>query len=130
MVHNYYNLFYYYGKTGQLEEKYDAIDSCIFYALKGNSGFDMAIKALDDKTEYLFNKGEYSLCSKDAKLGEKIIQKYCHDKDSIKYIVFFVNKQANALYFSKNYSGAEKLLKSRIPQFEQTGNSNQLYAFL
>ena len=129
LVHDYYNLFYYYNVSGQMENKYAAIDSCIVYALKGNTGFDRVIPALTDKINYLFNKGEYSLCNKDAKLGVDIIQKYYHSKDSIEYIVLFVIKQAHCLYFSRDFSGAEKLIESKISQFKQTGNSNQLYAF-
>ena len=126
LVQDYYNLYYYYGKTAQLREKYDAIDSCIAYFMKGTSEFKKILYPLYDKTEYLFNKGEYSLCSKDAELGEEIIQKYFHVKDSIEYIVFFVTYRANALYLSKNISLAEELLESKILQFEQTGNRKQL----
>lgn len=129
LANNYYNLFGYYDALGQTKKKYEVIDSCIAYSIKGNSGFDMTIAALADKTEYLFNKGEYSLCSKNAKLGEDITQKYYHGLDSIQYIVFFVDKQANALYFSKDVLVAEKLLETRILQFKQAGNGKQLYTF-
>ncbi len=129
LVDNYYNLHFHYNEIEQTEQKYDAIDSCIAYAIKGSVGFDKVIAPLDDKTEYLFNKGEYSSCSKVAKLGEEIIQKYFHGKDSIEYIVEFVARQANALYFSGNIYEAEKILESKILQFKQTGNDKQLYAF-
>src|ERR1022692_1832011 len=65
LVRNYSNLFYFYSASGQLKQKYDAIDSCLAYALKGGNGFDMVIGPLNDKIEYLFNTGEYSLCTRD-----------------------------------------------------------------
>ena len=129
LVDNYSNLRYYYESTNQTFEKYTSIDSCIFYSLKGNNGFDLSIPALEDKTEYLFNKGEYSLSSKNAKLGIDITQKYFHGKDSILYIVFFTIKLADALYLSKDTSTAKYILESQIPLFIKNGNSNQLYAF-
>jgi len=129
IVDNYYNLYYYYGQTENLEKKYEAIDSCISNSIRGNDGFEMAITPLEEKTEYLFNIGEYSLCSKNAKLGEQIIQKYYHEKDSITYIVFFITKQANALYYLKNISSAKKLLFDKISQFKSTGNSKHLGSF-
>ena len=129
LVDNYSNLLYYYDITGQEEKKYAAIDSCIAYVLQGGSGFDMLLPALADKTEYLFNKGEYSLCSNYAKLGEDIVQKYYHQKDSIDYIVIFVAKQANALFFSKNGLTAKNILEKKITEFVKKGDTKFLYAF-
>ncbi|MEO6454844.1 MAG: hypothetical protein ABIN97_12260, partial [Ginsengibacter sp.] len=129
LIHNYANLFFYYDNTGNIKKKLEAVDSCVLYALKSGSGFDRILVPLSDKTTYLFNKGEYNLCTKNAKLGEDIIQKYYHDKDSITYIVFFIIKRANSLYFSKDFSAAEQLLNDKILQLKRTGNSNQLYAF-
>jgi CHAT domain-containing protein len=129
LVHNYYNLFHYYGASGNPKEKYSVIDSCIAYALKGSSGFNFAIAALTDKTNYLYNKGEYSSCSRDSRLGEDIIRRYYHEKDSINYILFFVTKQANALYFSNNIYAAEKLLENKVRQFKQGRYSKYLGSF-
>ncbi len=89
----------------------------------------MTIGPLYDKTEYLLNKGEYSLCTKYAKLGEDITIKYSHGKDSIKGIVSFVITQADALYLSKNRLATEKFLQNRIIQFIQTGNNKFLGPF-
>ncbi|MEP7142798.1 MAG: CHAT domain-containing tetratricopeptide repeat protein [Ferruginibacter sp.] len=134
LVHNYSNLFYYYNQTGQLEEKYAAIDSCILYFLQGSGGFNkvrvqMVISALDEKTTYLFNKGEYSLCYRDSKLGEDITEKYYHGEDSTSYIANFVSHQANCLYFSKKISSAEKLSEGKISQLEKTRDRNLLHPF-
>lgn len=129
LVDNYYNLFYYYNETKQFENKYAAIHSCIAYAIKGNVGFDKVIAPLNDQTEYLYNKGEYSLCNKIAKLGEEIIRKYYNGKDSISYIVAFVIKQVDALYISNNISAAEELLEEKILQFRKKGYYNHLAAF-
>jgi len=129
LVNNYYNLFFYYSEIGELGKKFKAIDSCIKYALKDTQYITMVIAPLAEKTKYLFAKGEYSLCIKNAKLGEQIIQQYYHQKDSIDYIEAFVILQANALYFSKEITAAENLLNKKIINFKQTGNSVQLYAF-
>lgn len=129
LVDNYYNLFYYYNQTKQLVNKYAAIDSCTAYAIKGNVGFDKAIAPLNDQTEYLYNKGEYSLCNKTAKLGEEIIRKHYNGEDSIRYMEAFVIKQVNALDISNNISAAEELLEDKILQFRKKGYDNDLAAF-
>jgi CHAT domain-containing protein len=129
LVQNYSNLTYYYNSAGQLKNKYEAIDSCIAYAFLCRNGFDMVIGPLSDKAEYLFNKGEYNLCSKYAELGEDITIKYSHGKDSLQGIVSFVMKQANALYYSKNNPAAEKLLQNKVSQFIRTNNTTFLGPF-
>ncbi|MEO8412437.1 MAG: CHAT domain-containing protein [Ginsengibacter sp.] len=128
LVRNYSNLYFYYDAAGRLKDKYAACDSCVEYAVKGNSGFDLIVGPLSDKVEYLFNSGNYSLCIRDAKLGEDIIKKFYHNKDSIQGIAFFSNEIANALYFSQNIALAEKIAEDKISQFEKTGNGKQLGA--
>ncbi len=129
LASDYYNLYYFYSQTKQLQKKYEAIDSCITYALQGEKGLQMVLAPLEEKTDYLFNKGQYSLCTSDARLGEEIIRAEHGNKDSIEYVVFFVNEQANALYFSKNMPAARQLLENKISQFEKAGYSNQLGPF-
>ncbi|MEO7047310.1 MAG: hypothetical protein ABI091_18555, partial [Ferruginibacter sp.] len=129
LVENYYNLQYYFEASGQMKSKYDAIDSCITYALQGSTGFDMALASIKDKVEYLFNKGEFSSCIFYSKLGEHITQKYYHKKDSLTYIVYFLTKHVNALYFSKNIPTAENILETTIRQFKTKGYPNHLYSF-
>src|SRR5450631_328069 len=129
LVRSYSNLYYFYKAAGQPKQKFEAVDSCLTYALKGKSGFDLAIEPLSDKADYLFDIGEYSLCVRDAKLGEDIVEQYYHGNDSIRLIVFFVTMRANALYISKDLSTAEKLLESKILPFEKSGNKNKLGSF-
>jgi tetratricopeptide (TPR) repeat protein len=129
LVRSYANLDYFYKASGELKQKYEAVDSCLAYALKGKTGFELALEPLSDKANYLFNTGEYSLCGRDAKLGEDIVEEYYHGDDSIRLIVFFVTMRANALYFSSDIDTAEKLLESKILLFKNAGNKNYLGSF-
>jgi CHAT domain-containing protein len=129
LVRSYANLDYFYKASGELKEKYEAVDSCLAYALKGKTGFELALEPLSDKVSYLFNIGEYSFCGRDARLGEDIVEEYYHGEDSIRLIVFFVTMRANALFYSNEIAAAEKLLESKIMLFEKTGNNNQLGSF-
>lgn len=127
LVHNYSNLFYYYERLHDLRKAFDTVDSCLIYALEGGEGFNELVALLLKKAEYLFNQGEYNLCSKYSKLGEDIIEKYYHGnhEDNIKYIVSFVINQVTALYFANDVS-VEKKLQQKIRQLKETGN----YKFL
>lgn len=129
LVRNFSNLSYYFQSTGDLKKKYDAIDSCINYSLIGNCGFDLSVKAVIEKVEYLLNSGKYSFCIKYSKMGEEIIKKYYHEKDSIKYIVYFITQQANSLFLFQDTDSAENLLQKKVLQFNQTKNSEQLGSF-
>ena len=129
LVDNYYNLLYNYNVTKQEANKYRAIDSCIAYFLKGDSGYEKALIALQFKIEYLFNKGDYSLAGNNANLGEEIIRKSYRGNDSLRHIFFFAYQRANALYYSKDFSSAKKLLESKILQFKQAGYRNELGTF-
>ena len=129
LVNNFYNLYFFYSESGQQTKKYETIDSCVAYTLKGNCGYDMAIELLKIKADYLFDKGDYSLCKKDAALGSAIIQYYHQKKDSLDYVVSFVNMQANTLYFSDSTATAIKLLESKKLQFTQSGNSKYTGTF-
>ncbi len=129
LVKNYYNLYSYYNIMGEPAKKYSMIDSCVAYTLQGNSGYEMTLKLLWLKTEYLFNKGEYSLCKKDAALGQAMIQYYHEKKDSLDYVVSFVNMQANTLYFSDSIGAAINLLERKKLQFSQCGNSKNTGTF-
>jgi tetratricopeptide (TPR) repeat protein len=129
LVRSYANLYYFYKASGDLKQKFEAVDSCLSYALREKDGFDLAVEPLSDKVDYLFNIGEYSLCKRDAKLGEDIVEEYYHGTNNIRLLVFFVTMRANALYISNDTAAAENLLESKILLFEKTGNSNQLGPF-
>lgn len=129
LIDNYYNLYYCYSQLNQLQKKYAGIDSCIKYAFAENSNYDLLIDPLNDKSDYLFNKGAYDECSKNAKLGQEIIEKYYHGTDSLDYTVIFVTRQANALYISKNLAAATILLEAKIKQFENSNNDKKAAEF-
>ena len=129
LIDNYYNLYYCYSQLNQLEKQYSSIDSCIKYSFAEHSKYDLLIDPLNDKSDYLFNKGAYDECRKNAKLGQEITEKYNHGRDSLKYILIFVTRQANALYISKNLAAATLLLEEKINQFEKANNGKQAAAF-
>lgn len=129
LIHSYYNLFYFYRVAAQVQKQWEAFDSCLKYVLRDNVLFDRVIGPLREKTDYLFNKGEYNLCIKHAQLGEDLINKTYHQKDSIQYIVAFVGTRVNALYISGNISLAENILQNKIAEFVKTGNSDRLGSF-
>jgi CHAT domain-containing protein len=129
LVQNYSNLFFYYNRAGDEKNEYEVIDSCIEYAFKCNAGFDMTIGPLEEKVQYLFSKGQYSLCTRYARLGQNITVNYYHDKDSIGTIAFFIIMHANALYFSKNSAEAEIILQNSVSEFLQNGYDKLLGTF-
>ncbi len=129
VIDNYFNLTFYYQSVGDPDKKYAATDSCIYYCLKANTGFDIAVVVLSDKTDYLFNIGEYGPCITNAEMGEELTKKYFHGKDSITYLVSFIINKANSLYYSKNIVEAATFLETKMKPFILSGNTNQLYAF-
>ncbi|MDB5276273.1 MAG: hypothetical protein JWR61_1228 [Ferruginibacter sp.] len=129
VIDNYYNLTFYYQSAGEPDKKYAATDSCIYYCLKANTGFEKAVAGLSDKTDYLFNTGEYGPCITNAEMGEALTKKYFHGKDSIAYLVSFIINKANSLYYSKNIVEAATFLETKMKPFVRSGNKNQLYAF-
>lgn len=129
----YYNLQYYFGKMNQLQKKYDAIDSCIEYSVKGNILSERNIIVLLDKTNYLFNKGEYAHCIRDAKLALYFIPKYYYGKYNIEYVIAFSTHIVNALIYSYDFDKAEQVLIEQKKSFENTRNTKYLgwvYGFL
>lgn len=128
IVEGYYNLYYYHDQKNQLPEKYDAIDSCISYSLKEGLGFEIAISALADKTQYVFNKGEYEDCIKNATLGEEILAKNNQIPNNIGRSVFFINLKSGAIYLSGNLAAAEVILENKKTALEQAGETNNLAA--
>ena len=129
LIQSYSNLYYIYDASGQLKQKYNAVDSCLAYALKEKTGFDLVIGPLSEKTDYLFNIGDYSSSIRYAQMGQDIVEKFYHEKDSINSIVYFVTMRANALTLANDMAAAEDLINGKISQFERTGYRNQLGTF-
>ncbi len=123
----YYNLYYYYGRSDELKKKLDVADSCIRYSLAGNTGFDLLIPVLEEKIEYLFNSGAYNSCTRYARLGEDILAMK-PVKANLTDQVYFINIQANALYFNKNLYEAKKFLEEKIDTFEKNKNTEKIGA--
>jgi CHAT domain-containing protein len=124
LVYSYSNLYYYYENIADMKNIDNAFDSCIFYASKFNVGFEMVIPILSDKIENLFNQGKYHLCENVAEMGRGIVTKFYKNhltKHLAPYMVSFVNKKANALYFSKNFNAASKLVTEKIAEFNAAG---------
>ena len=129
LIQSYSNLYYVYDASGQPKQKYNAVDSCLAYALKEKTGFDLVIGPLSEKTDYLFNTGDYSSSIRYAQLGQDIVEKFYHEKDSIVDIVHFISMRANALTLANDMAAAEDLINVKISQFERTGYRNQLGTF-
>lgn len=126
IVKSYYNLNFYYSSLNQTKNVYDCIDSCIAYSIKKNTAYDIASLALGKKASCLFDKGDYSLCTSNALVGEGIMKNYYHGRDSISLAAYFITVEMNPLYFSHKIPVLEKLLKASEKDFESTGNTNYL----
>jgi CHAT domain-containing protein len=134
VVQSYYNLNFYYESLHQPEKKQQAIDDCIAYALKKSTAYDVACQALETKTNDLFNKGDYSFCIVNAKLGEALVKKYYHEDDSLSYINSFIISRANSLYISHKLSALKTLLGTREKEMIKAKNIDPsmpvIYSFL
>ena len=128
IVDSYYKLIFYYDSLNQPQKSRACIDSCICYVIKKNTNYDIACNALVNKVAYLFNVGDYMLCSVNAALGECLVENYYHHSDSVSFINYFVNFYANSLYISHKIPLLEKLLKSREEYISKTNNPTYLFA--
>lgn len=124
IVQSYYNLSIFYDSLQQVKKGADMKDSCILYSIQKNTAYDISIGVLANKASYLFDRGDYSLCTTIALLGEGLIKNYYHGGDSIGYAANFVTFRINCLYISLQISLLEKLLKKSEKDFGITGNSS------
>ncbi|HKC35454.1 MAG TPA: tetratricopeptide repeat protein, partial [Chitinophagaceae bacterium] len=124
LVNCYYNLQRFYDSLGKGILQREAADSCIAIDLRINWNHYYASFLLKDKIAFLFNKGDYVLCSKYADLTEKLLRQYYPDNvDGIWYTVVY---NADALIFLEKYDEAERFLTSKINSFENKDSDNNL----
>ena len=129
LVDNYYALYIIFNSLGKENEKAEAADSCIAYFLKGGDGFQKVLAVLSYRIEYFFNKGDYLLSNKNAKLGEEIVRKSYHNTDSAAYMIFFAGNRANSLYYGNEIELAKELSENTISVFDHTAYSDLLGPF-
>jgi hypothetical protein len=133
VVQSYYNLNVFYDSLHLVEKAYTMLDSCITYSIRTNTAYDVAIEALENKTDYLFDKGDYSFCILNALVGEGFIRNYYHGSDSIVSMNHFITSRINSLFLSNKIPLLENLLKEKITEFSSSGDTNYLgvvYAIL
>ncbi|MFT3703438.1 MAG: CHAT domain-containing protein [Agriterribacter sp.] len=126
IVEGYYNLFYYYEMSGQDEEKYQAIDSSVIYALKEGLGLEMIVPGLEAEVDYFFNKGEYDECIKRATLAEQILKDHYTTGDSATRAAYFAYFKAGAMYYSGNNAKAEAYISQSKIRLETNGHLRYL----
>lgn len=122
---NYYNLFYYYREKGDAKQETQALNQWISLFLKTEYGNEQAPGAFFTRAEQLFNKGEYSLLIEFCRLGEALAERE-GTVESDEYLIYFMMKQANALYYLKNISAAKAILEQVIHRFQKGQNSIKL----
>src|SRR5258705_415256 len=116
LVNCYYNLQRFYDSLGKGILQREAADSCIAIDLRINWNHYYASFLLKDKIAFLFNKGDYVLCSKYADLTEKLLRQYYPDNvDGIWYTVVY---NADALIFLEKYDEAERFLTFKKNLFD------------
>ena len=74
LIKCYNNLVILYDSTGQEKRKAEAMDSCISLAVKLKTGYPYALKYINEKIQYSFDKGDYYNCLNYAAIGEDIIR--------------------------------------------------------
>lgn len=126
LVDCYYSMFYFYNESGDDYEKFQAADSCIKYFMTGSGDVHKTLVALIEKVEYLFNKGDYSGTAENSALGESIVSRQYHNKDSIDYIIYFSTIRANSMVYANKITEAFKLLQEKISGFSRNGFENSL----
>jgi tetratricopeptide (TPR) repeat protein len=85
LVRSYYNLYLIYGELGRTGEKINVIDSCVGIALRTGLVDAYCLYPLIEKVEYLFDVETLQRAFSSAEMGESIVQKYSHGKDSMDY---------------------------------------------
>ncbi|MFM9911406.1 MAG: hypothetical protein ACKVOW_18870, partial [Chitinophagaceae bacterium] len=134
-VRIYNNLRICYDSLRQVKDKMDAGDSCIATALRLKTGYKYVVPPLYARVVNFFQKSEYRRCIEDAELGESLIMDHPDAEiDSSYYSYAFVVWKINALYRSKKFDVAERIILEKINQSkgsqtrESLGSLYSLYA--
>ena len=126
LIRAYYNLSSVYSKLNRAAEKISAIDSCVTIALRTGFVDVYSLYSLKEKIEYLFDVGDYQRAFSAAELGESVIKQYLRGRDSIDYILNFLNWKVNALFDFKDYDLAEKIVREKIEDCKSIGAKDHL----
>jgi len=127
LIKCYNNLVILYDSTGQGKRKAEAMDSCISLAVKLKTGYPYALKYINEKIQYSFDKGDYYNCLNYAAIGEDIIRETQNFPEDVFYYLIW---KINALNFLKQSEEAGKLAEKSIQQCLQSGNKAYLGSLL
>jgi CHAT domain-containing protein len=119
LIRSYFILSVFYGELNRIPEKMNAIDSCILISVKLNSADNYTLYPIWERVEYLYNIGDYQRAFEIASTAESIIKQYAHGKDSIKYIISFLNWKITALLTLKKFDLVEKILVKKIEELKK-----------
>ena len=120
-VRNYYLLTIIYNAQKRVKDKMEAVDSCITISLRTASTDKCVLTSLLQKTQYLFDIGDYHQCIIYAKEGEIVTNKLILSNEKLWYLSSFFTWRVNALIFLGNYNEAELLLNQYKDLFKKEG---------
>jgi CHAT domain-containing protein len=126
IVRSYYDLYRFYDSLGLVQQKNDAVDSCISKEIRADKGYFYTSIVLTDRVLNLYYVGDYIRCFNYAALGEKLIPEYYHTADSTNYIVFFITYEADALFSLNDLDREEKFLLAKQDKFLKQNNNYYL----
>jgi CHAT domain-containing protein len=114
LVRDYYTLSVVYTTINQPFKKAKAEDSCIAVATRTHTIDAYVLMSLLERTESLYETGDFHRCIEYSNEGERITSKIMYGKDSLSYAFNFFIWKVNALYFLGEFNEAENLLEKEI----------------
>ena len=116
-VYNYFQL--YYDSLKLVNEKMNAIDSCIHYALLINEINDQTLYNVWQRTAYALEIGDFQRCVNYASIGETLAEKYAMPIDSLEFMQNFFNYRMVALTEMNQLEIADKEIRNKINEYKK-----------
>ena len=127
LIKCYNNLVILYDSTGQEKQKARVMDSCISSAVKLKTGYPYAMKYINEKIQYFFDRGDYYNCLNYTTIGEDIIRNSGYFPEDVFYYLIW---KINALNFLNRSGEAGQFADRAISQCLQAGNKTYLGSLL
>jgi len=128
----YYYLALCYGALNYVSKKFEAVDSCFRISMRLNYIDRSSLKALEMRTQYYFDIGDYQNCIDYAQKWRSLAVEYANRNVGEEHAVGeSANKsslgwEVKALLQLGKFEQAEKLLKDKLGQFQKEGRKDYL----
>jgi CHAT domain-containing protein len=127
LIKCYYNLQILYDSANQAKLRIRALDSCISLSIKLKTGYNYALKAIADKIEYYFGKGDYYKCIDYSITGEQIIR---NSQYHLQEIDFYIIWRINSLVYLHEYDAAARIAKKSMEDCILKSNTTYVGSYL